>query len=227
MHMRPSDAKECDSGMNAELQSSFVALWLRVNSHDPAHTARVWKSLDDRYHEPARRYHTLGHIRHCLDQAGLAAAVLPDADTIGLAIWFHDVVYEPAASDNEMRSAALFRDLAGPVMSSQRLDDVERLILVTRYGELPRRDDEAYMADIDYSSFGLPWERFHSDSLAVRAERLDLADGQFAVQQSEFLASLLDRGTLYRTEFFRSRYEEVARSNIARYLRILRSPARD
>ena len=127
-----------------------------------------------------------------------------------------------AASDNEARSASLFRELAGPVMTNrQRLDDVERLILVTRFGEVPRRDDEAYMADIDYSSFGLPWGQFYADSLAVRAERPDLSDEQFAGQQSRFLAHLLDRETLYRTKFFRSLYEDVARANIARYVRML------
>ena len=211
--------------MTAEPQRSLVALWLRVTSHDEAQAARVCESVVDRYREPARRYHTLTHIRHCLDQAALASSLLPDADTIALGIWFHDVVYVPAAGDNEVCSAALFRELAGPVMSRPRLDDVERLILVTRFGERPRRDDEAYMADIDYSSFGLPWDRFHSDSLAVRAERTDLSDEQFAGQQSRFLANLLDRGTLYRTEFFRERYEDVARSNIARYLEILRQDA--
>jgi predicted metal-dependent HD superfamily phosphohydrolase len=209
--------------MTAELQRSLVSLWLRVTSHDEAQASRVCESVVDRYREPARRYHTLTHIRHCLDQAAMAASLLPDADTIALGIWFHDVVYVPAAGDNEVCSAALFRELAGPVMSRPRLDDVERLILVTRFGEMPRRDDEAYMADIDYSSFGLPWDRFYSDSLAVRAERPDLSDEQFAGPQSRFLVSLLDRATLYRTEFFRSRYESIARSNIARYLRTLQT----
>jgi predicted metal-dependent HD superfamily phosphohydrolase len=211
--------------MSAELQRSFVALWLRATSQGPLDAEAVWKTVEARYGEPARRYHTLKHIRHCLDQADLAAALLPDADTIALGLWFHDVVYEPAASGNEARSAALFRELAGPVISSRRrLGDVERLILVTRFGELPGRDDEAYMADIDYSSLGLRWDQFYTDSLAVRAERPDLSDEQFAVQQSRFLVHLLDRGSLYQTKFFRSRYEDIARSNIARYVGMLRAP---
>ena len=67
----------------------------------------------------------------------------------------------------------------------------------------------------------LPWGQFYADSLAVRAERPDLSDEQFAGQQSRFLAHLLDRETLYRTKFFRSLYEDVARANIARYVRML------
>src|SRR5262245_7689721 len=135
-----------------ELRASFIELWLRVTSDDRAQASRVCESILDRYHQPARHYHTLDHIRHCLDQASAAASLLPDADAIDLAIWFHDVVYEPAAGDNEIRSAALLRELADVAMSRPLVDDVERLILVTQFGELPRRDDEAYMADIDYSS---------------------------------------------------------------------------
>jgi predicted metal-dependent HD superfamily phosphohydrolase len=206
-----------------DLQSRFIALWLRVTSHDRPSATDLYASLVERYREPARRYHTLDHVKHCLDQAGLAGNALPDADTVELALWFHDVVYDPAAADNEVRSAALFREQASFVMSGPLADDVERLILVTRAGELPSRDDEAYMADIDHSSFGVPWERFLSDSLAVRAERPDLSQEQFASQQSRFLASLLDRERLYHTEFFRSRYEAAARSNIRTYLTVLRS----
>jgi predicted metal-dependent HD superfamily phosphohydrolase len=93
---------------------------------------------------------------------------------------------------------------------------------VTRYGETPSRDDEAYLQDIDYSSFGLPWDEFLRDSLAVRAERPDLTDAEFAGPHSRFLADLLGRNTLYYTEFFRSRCDSVARANIARYLQMIR-----
>jgi predicted metal-dependent HD superfamily phosphohydrolase len=209
--------------MSDELEQSFVALWLKVGSNDPAKAEHVRESVFAHYSDPARHYHTLGHVKHCLDQARLVADRLPNADAINLAIWFHDVVYTPAAGDNEVRSAALFRDLADAVMPSRLADDVNRLILMTRYAEIPRDDDEMYMVDIDYSSFGRPWEIFLTDSRAVRAERPDLSDAEFVAQQSRFLESLLDRAALYRTEFFRSRYERKARSNIGRYLEMMGS----
>ena len=109
-----------------------------------------------------------------------------------------------------------------PHLPAARVDDVERLVLATRYGELPRRDDEAWIIDIDYSSFALPWEEFLRDSQAVRAERPDLGDGDFAIQQSRFLESLLARPFLYHTDFFRERCESQARRNIAGYLETLR-----
>ncbi len=204
------------------LRRRLVELWCRAGTDDRAAATRIADTVLGRYAEPARRYHTLDHIAHCLRQADLADAELPDADAIRLAIWFHDVVYEPAAADNEARSAELFRELARPVLPSTLVDRVTRLILVTRYGESPRAGEEPWMVDIDYSSFGLPWDEFLRDSHAVRDERTDLDDVRYAAQHSQFLDSLLARERLYYTRFFRDRCEAQARHNIERYLGMLR-----
>lgn len=201
-----------------------MALWLGVADDEPGRAERVCQALLDRYAEPGRHYHTINHVNHCLGQARLMAGLLPDVAALNLAIWFHDCVYDPMGRDNEARSAELFRELAAPVMASPLVDDVERLVLVTRAGQAPRQADESYMVDIDLSSFGLPWEAFLADSLDVRAERPHLTDGQYAVQQSRFLNSLLQRDAVFATDFFRERYEDVARANISRYLESI-SPA--
>ncbi|MCJ7451243.1 MAG: hypothetical protein MUO39_02040 [Steroidobacteraceae bacterium] len=213
--------------MNDRLKSEFMALWLGVADDEPAHAEHVCQVLLDRYAEPGRHYHNLDHVEHCLGQARLVTGLLPDTSALKLAIWFHDSVYNPLARDNEARSAALFRELASPVMTSPIEDDVERLVLVTQAGQLPQRDDESYMVDIDLSSFGLPWEPFLADSLAVRAERPHLTDEQYAVQQSRFLNGLLQRDAVFTTEFFRKRYEEFARSNISRYLEAIAAAPRE
>ena len=77
------------------------------------------------------------------------------------------------------------------------------------------------MLDIDLSSFGLPWEDMLRDSIAVRQESPQLSDAEFFPGQRAFLESLVSRDTFYFTEFFRSRIEDRARSNIARYLQNL------
>ena len=207
--------------MKDRLNRDFVALWLGVAEDGPANAERICRSLLDHYAEPGRHYHTIDHVNHCLGQARLVTELVPDVSALNLAIWFHDCVYDPMARDNEARSAELFRKLAAPVMRPPLVADVERLVLVTQAGQGPRQADESYMVDIDLSSFGLPWEPFLADSRAVRAERPDLTDGQYAVQQSRFLNGLLERESVFSTGFFRARYEDVARSNIGRYLEVI------
>ena len=78
------------------------------------------------------------------------------------------------------------------------------------------------MLDIDLSSFGLPWDDFVRDSSAVRQESPQLSDAEFFPGQRAFLESLVGREHFYFTEFFRSRIEETARSNIQRHLENLK-----
>lgn len=207
--------------MKAQLKNEFIELWLGVAEDEPANAGHICQSLLEHYAEPGRHYHTIDHVNHCLGQARLVTDLLPDVSALKLAIWFHDCVYDPLARDNEARSAALFRELAAPVMTPLLVDDVERLVLVTQAGQAPRHADESYMIDIDLSSFGLPWDPFLADSLAVRAERPHLTDDQYVVQQSRFLNGLLERESVFSTDFFRARYEDVARSNIDRYLGLI------
>lgn len=209
------------SRLAERMHPEFVALWLAVADDDPAHTGQIFQMLTDHYSAPGRHYHNLDHVNHCLGQGRLVTGLLPDTRALEIAIWFHDVVYDVQAGDNEARSATLFRQLAGPVMAAALVDDVERLVLVTRAGRTPSQADEEYMVDIDLSSFGLPWAPFLADSLAVRAERSHLTDDQYATRQSRMLTGLLRREAVFRTDLFRARYEDTARSNIARYLELI------
>jgi predicted metal-dependent HD superfamily phosphohydrolase len=59
------------------------------------------------------------------------------------------------------------------------------------------------------------------DSIAVRQESPQLTDAEFFPGQRAFLESLVSREHFYFTEFFRSRIEDSARSNIERYLQKL------
>ena len=79
------------------MMKDFDALWRRATAHDAAQTEHVYRSLADHYAEPGRHYHTLSHISHCLAQVALATELLPTADSIKLALWFHDVIWHPGA----------------------------------------------------------------------------------------------------------------------------------
>jgi len=64
----------------------------------------VFDALVERYSEAHRAYHTLQHIAECFDQFDhVRDAESPG--TVGLALWFHDAVYDTRAHDNEAESA--------------------------------------------------------------------------------------------------------------------------
>ncbi len=202
----------------------FTSLWNRCQTGGGAgaDADAVYDEVHDYYSEPGRYYHTPKHIEHCLGQFDLAAGELDNAAAVEMAIWFHDLVYDICAKDNELQSARRFVELANDSMDAEFKTMVYDLIMATAPPRLPKTNDQEFMLDIDLSSFGLPWDDFVRDSTAVRRESPQLSDAEFFPGQRAFLESLVNRQHFYFTEFFRSRIERSARSNITRHLENLR-----
>lgn len=203
-------------------ESRFISLWKRCARADAnARGAEVYRDLKKRYSEDHRRYHTPAHIAHCLKLFDLARDKIDDPDAVEMSLWFHDVIYDASAFDNEEKSAKYFLDTCGKEVDAKFQSKVHDLIIVTIHKELPLTPDEKYMVDIDLSSFGLPWDKFLKDSEAVRAEFRHMSDKEFYPAQKQFLESLVARKHFCFTKFFRDRHEKRARKNIARYLEML------
>lgn len=204
-------------------EARFKALWQRcATPASDEFASGVYRDVRDRYMEPHRRYHTPVHIAHCLNQFDLARDHMDEPDAVEMALWFHDVVYDARANDNEEQSAKYFLETCGEKLDSDFRSKVFDLIIVTIHKELPKSNDEKFMVDIDLSSFGLPWDRFLKDSEGVRNEFPHLSDEEFYPAQKIFLDSLLERKHFCFTRFFRERHEQTARDNITRYLESLR-----
>lgn len=201
----------------------FEALWGRRIGDD---AGAVFDALEARYREPHRRYHAPAHIEHCLGQFDLAAGRMDAPDAVEMALWFHDAVYDIPGQDNERASAELFATKAAGRGSEPFRSNVHRLIMATTHREPPQTPDEAFIVDIDLSSFGLPWEAFLDDSRAVRAEYPHVPDSEFYPKQAMFLESLAARPAFCFTAFFRERHEARARSNIERLLARLKETGR-
>jgi predicted metal-dependent HD superfamily phosphohydrolase len=200
----------------------FQALWRRCLVPGATDKSReICRELFDSYSEPHRRYHTCRHINFCLEQFDWARAHMSRPDAVELAVWFHDLIYDTTLSDNELRSAQRFVVLAGASLDPEVVGEVYDIILATYHRERPGSADAQYMVDIDLSSFGLPWDEFRQDSVAVRAEFPEVPDAEFFAGQLKFLRGLLARESIYATTVFREANECAARENIVGYIREL------
>lgn len=202
-----------------QLQQRFVSLWRRCAKPGVRDYAEgAWQELLKRYDEDHRRYHNLDHVRFCLKQKDLAASLMDDPDAGEMSIWYHDVIYEPRARDNEKRSAGFFAWYTVDLFPDDFVAKVRRLILATEHPEDVDEGDACYITDIDLSSFALPWESFQRDNAALRVEQQDLSDASYYAGKKRFLEKLAARKRIFRTDFFHDLYEERARANIRRYL---------
>lgn len=90
------------------------------------------RALIIRHHSEAHRYyHTLRHIDLMLGQIPVAHTFTPEMTAATL---FHDIIYDPARSDNEELSLAMFQSAADIFLPSEPLDKrlVEEMILATK-----------------------------------------------------------------------------------------------
>lgn len=85
--------------------------------------------------EPHRHYHSITHLSHCL--ATYDRNPLRDA-RVELALWFHDAIYDPKASDNEQRCADWARKVGKSAgLTAEAIEVVATCILATRHREPP------------------------------------------------------------------------------------------
>lgn len=179
----------------------------------------AFENLLVRYREPHRAYHTIEHVAECLEVFGRLRSRAVDAPAVGMAIWFHDAVYETRQKDNEERSA----DLAGEILeragvSAERIEAVRSLILVTRHNAEPATGDEAILLDCDLAILGAPRERFAEYEEQIRREYAWVPGILFSRERAKILRGFLERPRIYRTEVLFSEREAQARENLTRVL---------
>ncbi len=184
--------------------------------------SRRLAGLRARYAEPHRAYHTQAHIDAML--AGLRAlgSAVGQPDMVELAIWYHDAVYDPAAGDNERRSADLLRaelaGLADPAMLAQ----AEALVCWTADHGIPaglpadRHRDAALFLHLDMAVLGADRATFDAYERGIAAEFVPVyGDGRFRVGRAQFLQATLERPRLFHSAHFDRLYDAAARDFVA------------
>ena len=181
------------------------------------------KTLDrllTRYREPHRQYHAVAHALRVLRTVDelLAAVAVPDPGAVRLGAWYHDAVYEPtaAAGANEAASAALSRrDLEALEQSPQRVDAVERLVLMTAsHHPAGAAADEAVLCDADMAILAADPATYTAYATGVRAEYGHLTDDEWTRGRGSVLRSLLAEPALFYTPPMHGR-EATARANLS------------
>jgi|GEM_PF-711049 Uncharacterized protein conserved in bacteria len=92
------------------------------------------------YAEPHRAYHTFEHVRSCLELLDAVKRELENPRLMELALWYHDVIYDPRADDNEEQSALMaIKELAELGETPECQQEVARMIRVTEHPSEPQK----------------------------------------------------------------------------------------
>lgn len=198
--------------------SGYVSLdsWLSLWEHGrsiPALKA-IHADIVKRYREPQRHYHNLAHVSRCLEEFEEARKFAAHPFEVGVAVWFHDAVYDPVRHDNEEESATLARESLGGLLGEESMWLVTSLIMATKHAAPPATIDEKLIIDIDLSILGRPRREFLKYEEEVRKEYSTVQEERYKKGRIQILSRFLERPSIYYTDYFKAKYEKPAVENL-------------
>jgi predicted metal-dependent HD superfamily phosphohydrolase len=185
--------------------------------------ASSFADLCKRYEAPGRFYHTLEHLRVVLDTIGTLGGT-EAMPALLLAAWFHDVVYDSRADDNEEKSAAHARCVLQTLgIDEAILDETERLILLTKsHAQAPGDQSGQILVDADLAVLGAAQPEYDAYAQAIRKEYAWVPEEAYRAGRRSVLERFLARPRIYATEEMYARLEDAARRNLRREIEALR-----
>ncbi|MGY2892597.1 HD domain-containing protein [Deinococcus sp. UYEF24] len=152
------------------------------------------------YQEPHRAYHTLAHVQAMLDALETRNVLTP---ALTLAVWGHDLIYDPQRHDNEAQSAERFGDwLEIQGVGPASVAEMRRLILETDHRAPPTDRTAALLVDADLSVFGADEAGFWRYEQAIRQEYGWVDWPTYRAGRLGVLEQFLSRSSVFSTSEF-------------------------
>lgn len=182
----------------------------------------VSEQLERCYSAAGRYYHNLKHLESCLLEFRAVESQLQQPYAVLIALLFHDSVYDPQAKflANETASWQLTKQLC-------HLNDTDHAIIMKHILHTShnytgdKAADTDSVCDIDMAILAYPKHEFDQYEQHIRAEYAFASDAQYKVGRLQFLRSLLQRPSLFKTPYFQQKYEANAQANIQRLIQQL------
>lgn len=211
-----SDSFKVGSTIETNLKSDFEKLFEKYSGNKGL-IDEICELIFVKYAEKHRAYHNLSHVNALLFQAEDLREKIKDWESFYLAIWFHDVIYQPKGAKNEIESAQLAVDKLGKLnVPRETIEKVEAMILATQKHQAANLDDDGKLfLDLDLSILGRDAETYRHYSKAIRREYSFVPWFLYRRSRRKILENFLSRDYLYFTRQMRERFELLARANIS------------
>ncbi|MEH1832486.1 MAG: hypothetical protein V7L29_10500 [Nostoc sp.] len=192
---------------------------------DQVAAEKAFNRLVAAYSTPGRYYHTLKHIDHVLGTIEILQGYTNNLAAVQLAAWFHDVVYDTQAQDNEQKSADYaFELLSNLGIPESTITTVTRLILNTKDHQAAMDDyDSQVLLDADLAILATNLVQYPEYAHAIRQEYGWVAEADYITGRRQVLEQFLQRSRIYFTPLMSEFAERSARGNIQEEIQSLAS----
>lgn len=197
------------------LQQRFA---VALNTVGARHDGATFSDLHARYAEKHRCYHTLRHVDSCLSWLDWFTFAAERPAEVELALWFHDVVYDPTASDNEAKSAEFAHQRLRAVgVPSDSLERICQHIMATADHQ-GICGDAALVVDIDLAILAANGADFARFEAQIRKELEWVPEPLYRLGRRRVLKRFYRRPFIYSLAPLRELFESAAKNNLRRVL---------
>lgn len=185
---------------------------------------KTFTQIVSAYSTPNRYYHNLEHIHHVLEVIQTLKSQNEDLETttVQLAAWFHDIVYDSKAKDNEEKSAEYAVEfLLSLSIPSNVIKNVKRLILTTQHHQTLTDDfDAQVLLDADLAILGSSATDYDRYTQSIRQEYIWVPEAKYFAARKKILENFLQRDNIYFTNLMQQTKDKIARTNLESEIRL-------
>ena len=210
----PTDDKE-----RARRLETLRAHWDKATADVKSRDEWFNDTIVPMHSERGRFYHTLVHLEEMLGYLELMERNDGmENNVLVMAIFFHDVVYDPKSFTNEEDSAKLFedfwRDSCCGAQNDELKSQVVRYILATKHHTSTEDDECAQLfLDMDMAVLGKTKEAYWKYAGLIRKEYAFVEHDVYCEKRTDVLTGFL-KNPIFGTSLMRDALEQQARENL-------------
>ena len=184
------------------LEKIFIQLFEKYAQY-PYLSNQFFAEIHSFYSTPSRHYHTMQHLAQMHRELAAYGFQGKEADACWLALFYHDSVYKPLATDNEEQSAALATHrLTEAGFPAAMVSLCSEAILATKTHEKHPLELVNAFLDADMAILGQTQNIYMEYANSVRREYAIFPDFMYKKGRKKVLESFLNRDSIYYTSFF-------------------------
>ncbi|PZT98199.1 MAG: hypothetical protein DI622_22645 [Chryseobacterium sp.] len=134
---------------------------------------------------------------------------------ISFSVFYHDIIYDSSSKSNEEKSADFAKERLQQLnINETDISEIYHQILATKAHQNSDNKDLNYLLDADLSILGKDLEIYIDYTRKIRKEYSIYPDLLYKPGRKKVLKHFLEMENIFKTDYFREKYEKQARKNI-------------
>lgn len=175
----------------------------------------LWLKIEKKHSEKGRFYHNLDHLENMFLELEAVKDQILNYAAITFSVFYHDIIYDATSRANEEKSAEFAVSRLEELNTDQAIiKEVFEQILATKTHQISNHHDTNYLLDADLSVLGKDPEAYRDYTKKIRKEYSFYPDLLYKPGRKKVLQHFLELESIFKTDYFKSKYEKQAKENI-------------